>query len=75
MDTSLKEKRTKGLVVQIPPAAPFISMHPDNIKGRWKRQQRERLVYGGSDSSIEGKTRLQRRGLVYRGQDSSMDTL
>ncbi len=31
MNTSLKEKRTRGLVVQIPPAAPFISMHPDNI--------------------------------------------
>ncbi len=28
---------------------------------------------GGSDSSIEGKTRLQRRGLVYRGQDSATD--
>ncbi len=54
MNTSLKEKRTKGLVVQIPPAAPFISMHPDNIRGRWRRLQRGRLVYGGSDSSIEG---------------------
>ncbi len=34
MNTFLKEKRTKGLVglvVQIPPAAPFISMHPNNI--------------------------------------------
>ncbi len=73
MNTSLKEKRTKGLVVQIPPAAPFISMHPDNIRGKWRCLQRGRLVYGGSDLSIEGKTRLQRRGLVYRGQDSSTD--
>jgi len=31
MNTSLKGKRTKGLVVKIPPAAPLISMHPDNI--------------------------------------------
>ncbi len=31
------------------------------------------LVYGGSDSSIEGETCLQRRGLVYRGQDSATD--
>ncbi len=73
MHTSLKEKRTKGSVVQIPPAAPFISMHPDNIKGRGRRLQRGRLVYGGSYSPIEGETRLQRRGLVYRGQDSPMD--
>jgi hypothetical protein len=65
----MKEKRTKGLVVQISPAAP--SMHPDNIRGRWNCLQRGRLVYGGSDTSIEGETRLQRRGLVYRGQDSS----
>ncbi len=70
---STEEKRTKGLVVQIPPAAPFISMHPENIRGRWRCLQRGRLVYGGSDSSIEGETRLQRRGLVYRGQDSSTD--
>jgi hypothetical protein len=69
MNISLKEKRTKGLVVQIPPAAPFITMHPDNIRGRWKSLQKGRLVYGGSDSSIEGETCLQRRGLVYRGQD------
>jgi hypothetical protein len=69
MNTSLKEKRTKGLVVQIPPAAPFITMHPDNIRGRWRQLQGGRLVYGGSDSSIEGETRLQRRGLVYLGQD------
>ncbi len=68
MNTSLKEKRTKGLVVQIPPAAPFKSMPPNNIRGRWRRLQRGRLIYGGSDSSIEGETRLQRRGLVYRGQ-------
>jgi hypothetical protein len=34
MNTSLKEKRTNGLVVQIPPAAPFITMHSDNIRGR-----------------------------------------
>ncbi len=40
-----------------------------NIRGMWRRQQRGRLVYGGSDSSIEGETHLQRRGLVYRGQD------
>ncbi len=73
MNTSLKEKRTKGLVVQIPPAAPFISMHQDNIRGSWRRLQRGRLVYSGSDSSIERKTHLQRRGLVYRGQDSSTD--
>ncbi len=31
------------------------------------------LVYGGSDSSIEGETCLQRRGLVYRGQNSATD--
>ncbi len=62
MNTSLKEKRTIGLVVQIPPAAPFISIHPDNIRRRWRRLQRGRLVYGGNDSSIEGETRLQRRG-------------
>jgi hypothetical protein len=61
------------LVVQIPPAAPFISMHPDNIRGRGRRLQRGRLVYGGSDLSIEGKTHLQRRGLDYRWQDSSSD--
>jgi hypothetical protein len=74
MNTSLKEKRTKELVVQIPLAAPFISMHPDNIRGRWRRLQRGRLVYGGSDSSIESDSRLQRSGgLVYRGQDSSTD--
>jgi hypothetical protein len=73
MKTSLKEKRTKGLVVQIPPAAPFVSMHPDNIRRRWRRLQRGRLVYGRSDSSIEGETLLQRRGLLYRGQDSSTD--
>ncbi len=67
------EHFSEGLVVQIPPAASFISMHPDNIRGRWTRLQRGRLVYGGSDSSIECKTRLQRRGLVYRGQDSPTD--
>jgi hypothetical protein len=61
------------LVVQIPPAAPFISMHPDNIRGRWRRLQRGRLDYGGSDSSIEGETRLQRIGLVYRGGDLSTE--
>ncbi len=44
-------------------------MHTDNIRGRG------RLVYGGSDSSIEGETRLQRRGHVYRGQDLSTDGL
>ncbi len=86
MNTSLKEKITKGLVVQIPPAAPFISMHPDNIRGKWRCLQRGRLVYGGSDSSVEGETRLQRRdsstegkthlrigSLVYRGVDLSKE--
>ncbi len=78
MNTSLKEKRTKGLVVQIPPAAPFKSIHPDNIRGRWRRLQRGRLVYSGSDSSIEGnsstegKTQLQ-IGLVYGGGDLSKE--
>jgi hypothetical protein len=55
---------SEGLVVQIPPAASSISMNTDNIRGRWRRLQRGRLVYGGSDSSIESKTRLQRRGLT-----------
>jgi hypothetical protein len=69
MNTSLKEKRTNGLVVQIPPAAPFITMHSDNIRGRWRRLQR------GSNSSMEGETRLQRGGgdTVYRGRDSSAE--
>ncbi len=44
-DQQGKEKRTKGLVVQIPPATPFISMHPDNIRGRRRCLQRGRLVY------------------------------
>jgi hypothetical protein len=60
-------------VVQIPPAAPFISMHPDIIRGRWGHLERGRHVYSGSDSSIEGETRLQRKGLVYRGRDSSTE--
>ncbi len=68
MNTSLKEKRTKGLVVQIPLASPFISMHPDNITVEGGGD-----VYRGGDSSTAGVTRLQRRGLVYRGQDSSTD--
>jgi hypothetical protein len=67
MNTSLKEQRTKGLVVQILPAAPFISMHPDNIRGRWRRFKRGRLVYGGSDSSIDGENCLQSRGLATEG--------
>jgi hypothetical protein len=65
------QHRTRGLVVQIPPAAPFISMHPDNIRGRWRRLQRGRLVYGGSissievrDSSTEEGTCLQRARLI-----------
>jgi hypothetical protein len=70
---TLKEKRAKGLVVQIPPAAPFISMHPDNIRGRWRRLQRGRLVYGGSDSSTAGVTRLKRVKLVHRGGDLSTE--
>jgi hypothetical protein len=48
-------------------------MHPDNIRGRWRRLQRGRLVYGGSDLSIEGETRLRRGGLVYKGGGSSRD--
>ena len=70
MNTSLKEKRTKGLVVQIPPSAPFISMHPDNIRGRGRHLQRGKLVYGWGSLSMEGvtkegETRLQKRGLIY----------
>ncbi len=41
------------------------------IRGRWRRLQRGRLVYGGSDSSIEGETRLRRGRLIYGGGDSS----
>ncbi len=61
------------MVVQIPPAAPFISMHPDNIGGRWRRLQRGRLVYGRSDLSTEGKTHLRIRRLVYGGGDFSKE--
>ena len=69
----MKEKRTQGLVVQIPPAAPFISMHPDNIRGRGRHLQRGKLVYGWGSLSMEGVTRLQRARLVYRGGDSSTE--
>jgi hypothetical protein len=41
------------------------------IRGRWRRLQRGSLVYGGSDSSIEGETRLRRGRLIYGGGDSS----
>jgi hypothetical protein len=56
-------------MVQIPPAAPFISMHPDKIRGRWGCLERGRHVYGGSDSSIEGETHLRIGRLVYGGGD------
>ncbi len=57
-DQQEQEKRTKGLVVQIPPAAPFISMHLDNIRGRGRRLQRGRRVYRWGSLSMEGVTRL-----------------
>jgi hypothetical protein len=70
MNTSKENKRVGG---SNPTCRTFKSMHPDNIRGRWICLQRGRLVYGGSDSSIKGETRLQRRGLVYRGGDSSTE--
>ncbi len=48
MNTSLKEKRTKGLVVQIPPAAPFIQTILEGFGD----------VYRGGDSFTAVVTRL-----------------
>jgi hypothetical protein len=48
-----KREQKGGLLVQIPPAAPFISMHPDNIRGRGRRLQR-------GDSSMDGEACLWR---------------
>ncbi len=51
MNTSLKEKRTKGLVVQIPPAALLYPCIQTILEGGGD-------VYRGGDSSTAGVTRL-----------------